>query len=176
MVVAAPAGLAQRGRLRCESMRLVLIISVALVSGCRHETAPEKKEPAAPTVQVVRPEMRTIDVTIEQPAFVNAFEQTALFAKVSGFIDDYYFDIGDEVKNGQLLAKIFVPELKERHDQMVEQVKLDTQLVDVAQKGVQNAEAEVAEAKAKLCSYDAEIDRWGTEVKRLTEMVREKVV
>ena len=95
---------------------------------------------------------------------------------MSGFIDDYYFDIGDEVKNGQLLAKIFVPELKERHDQMVEQVKLDTQLVDVAQKGVQNAEAEVAEAKAKLRSYDAEIDRWGTEVKRLTEMVREKVV
>ena len=128
-----------------------------LVAGCRHETAEKKIEPSEPTVQVVRPERRTIDLAIEQPGFVNAFNQTALFAKVTGYIEDYYVDIGDEVKSGQVLATIFVPELKETHDQMVEQVKLDKQLVVVAEKSVQNAKAEVAEAKAKVGSYKAEI-------------------
>jgi HlyD family secretion protein len=162
--------------LSARNVACFLFLLTLLVAGCRHDTAPPPKERAVPAVRVVQPERRTIDVAIEQPGFVNAFNQTALFAKESGFIDDYYVDIGDQVREGQLLAKIFVPELKERHDQMAEQVKLDTQLVDVARKSVLNAEAEVAEAKANVERCEADRLRWLKEVERLTEMVSEKVV
>ncbi len=127
-------------------------------------------------MRVAKPELRTIDVAIEQPGYVNAFNQTALFAKVSGFIDDYYFDIGDEVKKDQLLAKIFVPEMKEQRDQMVKQVELDKQLVVVAEKNVQNAEAEAAEARANVGRYEAEVVKWKSEVERFTHMVAENAL
>jgi RND family efflux transporter MFP subunit len=134
-------------------------------------------------VHVVKPTLRTIDRDVEQPGFVNAFEQTSLFSKVSGFIESYSVDIGDEVNQGQTLAEILVPELNAQHDQMVEQAKLDKklveqadQLVDVAKKNVQNAEAQEAEAVANVGKYDAEVVRWQTEVERFTRMVEEKAL
>ena len=162
--------------IRCFRFAIALLVAALLVAGCRHETAPAKTEGGTPTVRVVKPELRTIDLAIEQPGYVNAFNQTALFAKVSGFINDYYVDIGDEVHKDQVLATIFVPELKERHDQMVEQVKLDRQLVVVAQRSVENAEAEVVEAKDNVEHCEADRKRWQTEVDRMTEAVRDKYV
>ncbi len=161
-----------------------LLIALALLpGGCRHEKTGEKRESGAPAVQVVSPTLRTIDCTVEQPGFVNAYERTSIFAKVSGFIKAFHVDIGDEVREGQVLAEIDVPELNERHQQMVEQVKLDKQmvaqagqLVVVAEKSVQNAEAQVAEAKANVGKYEAEVVRWKTEVERLTHAVSEGIV
>ena len=46
----------------------------------------------------------------------------------------------------------------------------------VAESNVQNAIAQLAEAKANVGKYEAEIVRWETEVERLTRMVQEKVV
>jgi len=158
-------------------------IGATVFGGCGHKNAEKKTEAGAPVVRVVKPELRTIDLKVEQPGYVYAFEQTSLFAKVSGFISAYYVDIGDEVKKDQVLADISVPELVAKHDQMVNQVAYDNQLVaqskelvNVAEKSLQNAEAEKAEAVANLGKYEADIVRWQSEVQRLTEMVREKVV
>ena len=91
-------------------------------------------------------------------------------------------DIGDEVKKGDLLAEIFVPELDEEHQQKVagrlgrQMVAQARQLVAVAQSNVQNAVAQLDEAKANVGKYEAEVVRWDTEVRRLTRMVEEKVV
>ena len=154
----------------------MLLLLALLLSGCRH--AKEEKKPAAgpPVVQVVKPTRRTIDCTVQQPGFVNAYEQTSLFSKVSGFIGAYYADIGDEVKEGQPLADILAPELVAEHEQMVRQAELDKQLVVVAEKNVENAVAGVAEAKANVGKFEAEVARWQTEVGRLTEMLKENVV
>ena len=50
------------------------------------------------------------------------------------------------------------------------------QLVAVAQSNIQTAIAQLAEAKANVGKYQAEVVRWESEVKRLTQMVAEKVV
>ena len=63
--------------------------------------------------------------TVDQPGFVEAYEQTAIYSKVSGFIKKYYVDIGQQVKKGDLMVEIFVPELNEDHQQKVAQVDLD---------------------------------------------------
>ena len=105
-------------------------------------------------------------------------------SKVSGFIEQYYADIGQKVKKGELLAEIFVPELDEEHQQK-----------DRAGRAWTNSWsprpgswspwpratsrwpiAQLAEAKANVGKYQAEVVRWESEVKRLTEMVRENVV
>ncbi len=168
-------------------LALALMVLAAFAAGCRHgdyEQAAAKRPPGGETVvHVVKPELRTIDYAIDQPGFVDAFEQTSIFAKVSGFIKHFDVDIGQEVKKGDLLVEIFVPELDEDHQRKMAQVELDErlveqaqQLVKVAESNVQMAVAQLGEAKANVGKYQAEVVRWASEVKRLTQMVQEKVV
>ncbi len=152
-------------------LELVVLAGLAvLLGGCRREAAPPRPAASgAPTVRIERPTRRTIDYAVDQPGFVYAFEQTAIYSKVTGFIKHWDVDIGQEVKKGQLLAEIDVPELKEEHDRMVAQVELD-------KSNVKMAAAQLTEAKADVGKYQAEVVRWESEVTRLTEMVKEKVV
>jgi membrane fusion protein, multidrug efflux system len=45
------------------------------------------------------------------PASVHAFQQATLYARTSGYVSRIHADIGDQVRAGQLLAEIDVPEL-----------------------------------------------------------------
>ena len=163
---------------------LGLVVLAILASGCS-ENKPEMNRAAStdPTVRIVKPERRNINYSVEQPGFVQAYEQTSIFSKVSGFIKQFNVDIGQEVKKGDLLAEIFVPELNEEHQRKIAQVELDKsqvdqaqQLVKVAESNVQTAIAQLNEAKANVGKSQAEVVRWESEVKRLTQMVQEKVV
>ena len=49
---------------------------------------------------------------VDLPGTLEAFEQTDLCAKVSGYLSEVRVDIGDHVKTGDLLANIDVPELQ----------------------------------------------------------------
>lgn len=49
--------------------------------------------------------------TISLPAEFHAYQQVALHAKVSGFVQSIGVEIGDRVKEGQVLAQLDVPEL-----------------------------------------------------------------
>jgi HlyD family secretion protein len=161
-----------------------LVVLAALTSGCGENKAQIKRAASSePIVRIVKPQRRNIDYSVEQPGFVQAFEQTSIFSKVSGFIQRFYVDIGSDVKKGDLLAEIFVPELVEEHQRTVAQVGLDKSLVDqaqqlvaVAESNVQTAIAQLAEAQANVGKAQAEVVRWQSEVKRLTQMVQEKVV
>ena len=51
------------------------------------------------------------EVTI--PAEFRPYLKVELHAKVSGYVDQINVDIGDEVKAGQLLARLEVPELRD---------------------------------------------------------------
>jgi len=50
-------------------------------------------------------------VLVTLPATTSAFESANIFARASGYIDRRNVDIGDHVKQGQLLAEIAAPEL-----------------------------------------------------------------
>ena len=121
--------------------------------------------------------------TVAQPVFAEAYEQTAIFSKVSGFIKKFDVDIGDRVKEGQVLCEIDVPELRQEHQKKVAQVKLDASLVDQAEQLVKLAETKInmaiadqKEAEANVGKYQADVVRWGSELKRITQMVAEKIV
>jgi RND family efflux transporter MFP subunit len=66
-----------------------------------------------PRVEVVRPRRATVAQRLQANATLEAFEETDLFAKVSGYLSDVRVDIGDHVKAGQVLAVIDVPEMKQ---------------------------------------------------------------
>jgi HlyD family secretion protein len=163
---------------------LVLGICLLALCGCsKSDPPPASPISLDPAVKVVHAQYRTIKRTVEQPGVINAYERTALYAKVSGFVQKWNVDIGDRVKKGDTLVKLTAPELVEQHRQMQAQVELDRALVEqsqkqhiVAQRNVTAATEQVAQAQADVKSFEAVVERWESEVKRLTSLVGERVV
>jgi len=166
-------------------MRRCLLPLLALIAvGC--EKAPPPHRPSVstvPRVQIVHPTVRDLKRTIGQPSFVDAYEQTAIYAKLPAYVLKWNVDIGDPIKRNELLATLYIPELKEEVQVKTAQVEMDTalveqakKLVDVAQGDLNAAIARVAEAKANVGKYQALVSRWESEVDRQKRMVEEDVL
>jgi HlyD family secretion protein len=165
--------------------RSVRILPVALLfGGCGHEEKNDYESASRPPkVQVIRPEIRKIVRIVGQPSFIESYERTSIYPKLSAYIDKWIVDIGDRVKKGDVLAKLFVPELVEDFgtkkatvtlDQ--ERVEMTRKVVEVADADVKTAEARLDETRAILAKYDAEVERWNSEVERLSRQVTLGVV
>jgi RND family efflux transporter MFP subunit len=74
-------------------------------------------------VQVVHPKSSAPDEKLVLPGQTLAFTDTPIYARTSGYLKHWYFDIGAHVRRGELLADIETPEL----DQQVRQARADLQ-------------------------------------------------
>jgi HlyD family secretion protein len=168
------------------SGRLGIVLGLAAVlaaPGCEKpkHAAPSAAEP--PAMEVIQPQVRKIVRVVGQPSFVESYERTSIYPKVTGYIEKWNVDIGDRVKKGDVLATLFVPELREDWETKKATVKLDKEKVDLAEKIVKVAQADVQAAEARLeeatkilDKYKSEVDRWDSEVKRLNREVERGVV
>jgi RND family efflux transporter MFP subunit len=64
-----------------------------------------------PSVRVAPVQASDATVRVSLPATTSAFSVANMYARASGYIDKRYVDIGDRVKEGQLLVEIVAPEL-----------------------------------------------------------------
>ena len=185
---------------------ILLATALALsASGCnRHPPAGAGPAPAAHPVTVVRPEMRPVHRSVEQPGAVQAFEETALFAKIPGFVGavaddpeklerikadpawpkhDRYVDIGSRVRKDQVLAELRIPELdKELVEKKARVRQAESEVVQAekahaaAGASVTAASEGVGEAEAGVARALALYDRWQSELTRITGLVKGGVV
>ena len=101
---------------RSSGCRLLAFCFLAALAapGCGHE---EKSHfttvSKPPTVRIIQPEVRNIVRVVGQPSFIEAYERTSIYPKLTAYIDKWIVDIGDKVKKGDVLATLFVPELVE---------------------------------------------------------------
>jgi membrane fusion protein (multidrug efflux system) len=88
-------------------------LGLLLLIGCGPSTSETAHKPAPPvSVQTATPRRGEIARSITLPTFrILALQEATLYAKVSGYLKVLNVDKGDEVKEGQLLAEIEVPEL-----------------------------------------------------------------
>src|SRR5262249_45641788 len=85
---------------------LIAVVVTAIGRRSRSIASPAAKHIQAKVkVNTVRPRRETLHRDIEQPGQIDAFERTALYTKIPGFVKAYHFDIGDKVRKGQLLAE-----------------------------------------------------------------------
>ena len=84
------------------------------------------EEAAIPTVAVVFPREGAPTQEIVLPGNTQAFSDAPIYARTSGYLKRWYFDIGAHVQKGQLLAEIETPEI----DQQLQQAQAD---LDTAQ-------------------------------------------
>ena len=84
-------------------------------------------------VNVLHPTRGADGQEIELPGNTQAFTDAPIYARTSGYLKQWYFDIGAQVKRGQLLAEIETPELDEQLEQAENQVKTAEANLQLAQ-------------------------------------------
>src|SRR5258708_29642037 len=128
------------------------------------DPAPASPISLAPAVKVVHALPRTVVRTVEQPGVIGAYERTALYAKVSGFVAKWNVDIGDRVKKGATLVELTAPELVAQHDQTRAEVELDRSLVEQSHKLRIVAQRNVTAAAELVAQARADVNRWVADV------------
>ena len=69
---------------------------------------------AEPTVSVIRPQPAPALQEVLLPGDVEAYRQTPIYARASGYLKKWTVDIGGRVRAGQLLAEIDAPEVDDQ--------------------------------------------------------------
>ncbi len=113
---------------------LLLVLAVLIAAGivfwginARIQTAAAVKETtrelAIPAVAVIHPKPGVMKDEVVLPGNIQAFTDSPIYARSSGYLKQWNVDIGGHVKAGQVLATIEAPEL----DQQVRQAKATIQ-------------------------------------------------
>ena len=105
---------------------------------------------ARPRVEVVHPRRLTVAERLQTNATLEAFEETDLFAKVSGYLSDVRVDIGDHVKAGQVLAVIAVPEMEQELAEDKAQLESKQSSLEIAHRQLDHFKANVMLQNALL--------------------------
>jgi HlyD family secretion protein len=115
----------------------------------------------------VRFEKKTVRRTIEQAAQnVDAYQQAPLYARVPAYVKKVHVDVGDRVKQGQVLIELSVPELDAELKQKQADVSAALALTRQAEKALSAAEANMRSAKAGVGEAQAGRRRAQAEVSR----------
>jgi RND family efflux transporter MFP subunit len=89
----------------------IAIFGIILRVRARTVLAIQNQELAAPTVLTAPPIPGEPASEIALPGNVQAFVDSPVYARTSGYLHKWYFDIGARVRKGQLLAEIESPEV-----------------------------------------------------------------
>jgi RND family efflux transporter MFP subunit len=154
------------------------ILLLPLLGGCREAASsdgtrntPVAAAGAAVRVEVVRPQRKMIRQTVEEPAQIRPYEETPIYAKVTGYIRKIPVDIGDRVRGprwdssgkeispGQVLAELSIPELEE-------EMRQKEALVAQARANIQQARATIRLSQAGLVTAQAAVTQADAAVKR----------
>jgi RND family efflux transporter MFP subunit len=123
----------------------VVLIVLGLIIGfvprwlAHHRLLAQTRADSTPIVSVITPETAKSSLGTPLPANVQAFIQASIHARASGYLKNWFVDIGDHVTNGQVIAEIDTPELDEQLAQ---------------------AKAQLDQAKASLDLAKITADRW----------------
>ena len=131
---------------------------------------------AVPTVAIVRPQPETKVQALTLPGNVDAWFEAPIYARVPGYLQMWYKDIGARVKAGELLGVIDTPDLDEQLHQAkanLNSAQANLTLAEVTAKrwkallssssvSQQSVDEKVADAvalKAKVAAAQANVDR-----------------
>jgi RND family efflux transporter MFP subunit len=129
----------------------VLVLAALAVFGIlprRHATevlAERTNELAAPSVIAIAPKPGEPVQELVLPGNVTSFTDAPIYARTSGYLTHWYFDIGAKVKQGALLAEIASPEV----DQQLAQAQAD---LNTAEANANNAKIQADRYKDLVTS------------------------
>jgi RND family efflux transporter MFP subunit len=122
---------------------------------------------AIPTVELISPAADAGGQSLALPGNVQAFYNASIHARVSGYVKQWYQDIGAHVTAGQLLAEIDTPEL----DQQLVQAKADLATAVANQRLAQTTAARWSNLLAKDAVSRQETDEKAGDLAAKTSLV-----
>src|SRR5436190_7741090 len=138
-------------RARWFALAIAAVLIVAAVVGFssrfgeRHALAKETEELAVPNVVVIQPKAEPSQQELVLPSSLQAFTESPIYARTSGYLAHWYKDIGSKVGKGELLADIETPEV----DQELSQARAVRSQAE-AQLGLAKSSAERWETLRKM--------------------------
>jgi RND family efflux transporter MFP subunit len=114
-------------QLRLVGIVFVIVIAVIVIYGLVSRAAENARlgaltdEEAVATVSVVAPRVADNHAGLDLPGRLEAFIRAPIYARVSGYLKSWKYDIGARVKAGSVLAEIDTPDL----DQQLSQARAD---------------------------------------------------
>jgi RND family efflux transporter MFP subunit len=158
-----------------------IVVAVLLLTSKPGKATASNNAPAAPTVAVVKVTREDLAREMKISAEFRPYTEVELHAKVSGYLRDINVDFGDEVKAGQLLATIEIPELQDELDNATateQKAEADyknahlvyTRLLEVnkghpnlvAQEQLDAAESHDADTAAAIAAAKADVGKYQT--------------
>jgi RND family efflux transporter MFP subunit len=126
----------------------VIIAVVGILERRGHEAEVRQwtQAQAIPTVALISPRRGAATQRLVLPGTVQAWYEAPIYARVSGYLKDWYYDYGAHVKKGDVLAEIETPDL-------------DAQLA-AAQAKLKSAEALVKVREAEKQFAETTYQRW----------------
>jgi RND family efflux transporter MFP subunit len=158
----------------------VVVFGIASRSHSEAVLTQENKQSAISDVEVIHPQGSAVSDEIALPGNTQAFIDTPIYSRTSGYLKSWYFDIGAHVRKGQLMAQIETPEL----DQQLQVAQADLKsaqanlnLANTTSERYQNllktnsvskqeTDVAVSDASAKQAAVDASM----ANVRRLTQL------
>jgi RND family efflux transporter MFP subunit len=107
--------------------------------------AESTQESAQPSVIAIEPKTGDPIQELSLPGNVTSYTDSPIYARTSGYLTKWYFDIGARVKKGALLAEIASPEV----DQQLSQAKAD---LNTAEANANNARIQADRYKSLVAS------------------------
>jgi HlyD family secretion protein len=134
-------------------------------------------------VKVMRPIVEDLVRVTTQPAHVEAYETTDVYAKAAGYVETMSVDIGDRVKQGQVLATLHIPEMQQdlrRKEALLAQARSavgqSEAAIVAAEAAIRAAEAAQAEAQSGLKSAEAELQFRKIESQRFERLANDSTI
>jgi RND family efflux transporter MFP subunit len=115
----------------------VVLIALAAIGvemgGTRRQSIqPQSAKATEMTVTVVHPQKVSITIPV-LPGQTEAYTDAPIFAQTSGYLKNWYFDIGAKVKAGDVLAEIDTPEVDQELAQAQAQLKVAQAALNLAE-------------------------------------------
>ena len=174
------------GGIRTAGIFVAIALVVAIAYGLHLRSTSEKRlsiateEAAIPSVNVLHPVEGSKADDLALPGNVEAFTDTPIYSRTNGYLKKWYFDIGERVHKGDLLAEIETPEIDQQLDQSLaelERMQANADLAGVtsnrwqallAKPAVSQQEAD--QTRANFIAAQAAVDASRANVRRLEQL------
>src|ERR1700722_7166686 len=174
------------GGMRTVGIFVAVALLVAIVYGLHLRSTSEKRlsiateKAAIPSVNVVHPDEGSKTDDLALPGNVEAFTDTPIYSRTNGYLKKWYFDIGERVHKGDLLAEIETPEIDQQLDQSraeLERMQANADLAGVTSNRWQAllakhavSQQESAQTRANYIAAQAAVDASKANVRRIEQL------
>jgi HlyD family secretion protein len=174
-------------RLVSVAVTLSLPALIVIGNGCNHFTSAttirhnsvssKDDDSRRDRVTVIQPPRKNLTKTTTQPGRIQAYEVAQLVSKTDGYVESMLVDIGDRVSQGDVLVRLWIPELTDEEEQRKALVqRAEARLakaevhIHVLEAMLETAQSRVPQAQARVGRAEGELARWESEYERLREL------